>query len=225
MVIRFKSNQNNKLRESAKNSNAKDIWLKNFDGTYDSVDHICEILGTTRKDLTKVYIPDNVKEIGESAFVYCTSLKNITIPNSVTKICSRAFEGCNLIKNIIIPNSVTELGEFAFLGCYSLTRVTIGNGITSIGRQTFAFCESLKNITIPDSVKKISKDAFKGCTSLTIKTNNSYVVSYCKRYNIPVKSSVVTESKENYSKNSQVKDVWLKNFDGTADSVSRICKI
>ena len=30
MVIRFKSNQNNKLRESAKGLNAKDIWLKNI---------------------------------------------------------------------------------------------------------------------------------------------------------------------------------------------------
>ena len=44
MVIRFKSNQTKKLHESAKDPNVKDIWLKNFDGTYDSVDHICEII-------------------------------------------------------------------------------------------------------------------------------------------------------------------------------------
>lgn len=181
----------------SKNLNIKDVWLKYFDGTHDSVNRICEILGTTRKDLTKAYIPNSVKEIGESAFVYCTSLKSITIPNSVTKIRSRAFEGCNSIKSIVIPDSVIELGEFAFLGCYSLTSAIIGNGITSIGYQTFAFCEWLKNVIIPDSIAKIDSDAFKNCPVLIIKTNNPYAIEYCEENNIPVKSSKNT--KENYN--------------------------
>ena len=80
-----------------KNSQVKDVWLKNFDGTADSVDHICEILGTKREDLVEAYIPDSVTKIGESAFSRCISLKSITIPDSVTSIDNFAFDGCILL--------------------------------------------------------------------------------------------------------------------------------
>ena len=41
-------------------------------------------------------IPDNVTEIGESAFSDCTELTSITIPNSVTEIGWDAFSAAQV---------------------------------------------------------------------------------------------------------------------------------
>ena len=71
MVIRFKSNQTKKLHESIEDSNVKDIWLENFDGTADSVSRICKILGLEQEDITEAYIPYGITKICEEAFKYC----------------------------------------------------------------------------------------------------------------------------------------------------------
>ena len=55
------------------------------------------------------------------------------IPNTVTNIGESAFLGCSSLTNVTIPNSVTSLGDGAFWGCTSMTNVTIGNSVTSIG--------------------------------------------------------------------------------------------
>jgi len=119
------------------------------------------------KNITKVTIPNSVKNIGDSAFSDCISLTNITIPNSVSSIGERAFFGCTSLTNITIPDSVTSIGNRSFERCTSLTSITIPNSITSIGNQVFAGCSSLTNITIPNSVTNIGNRAFSRCTGLT----------------------------------------------------------
>ena len=159
MVIRFKSNQNNKLRESVEDLNVKDVWYKYFDGTFDSVDNICKILGTTRKGITEAYIPNGVTRIGDWAFEDCTSLKNITIPNSVTRIEDHTFSTCESLTSITIPDNVREIGFGAFFQCDSLTSVTIPDSVTRIGSLAFVQCPSLKSVTIGNGVTKIGMDA------------------------------------------------------------------
>ena len=118
-------------------------------------------------------IPDGVTEIGEKAFLDCTSLESVTIPDSVTKIGDCAFSYCTSLASVNIPSSVTEIGDYAFEECTSLESVTIGSkayvsfhgctslksviildGVTEI-RIAFSDCASLESITIPSSVKKI----------------------------------------------------------------------
>ena len=62
---------------------------------------------------SKVVIPDSVTEIGEYAFLSCSSLSSITIPDSVTKIERCAFCGCESLKEISIPKDC-EVDERAF---------------------------------------------------------------------------------------------------------------
>lgn len=155
----------------------KDVWHKYFNGTADSVDNICEIIGTTRKDLTKAYIPDSVTAIGDQAFWNCISLTSITIPDGVISIGGGAFIGCTSLKSITIPDSVTSIGSTAFMGCILLESVIIGNSITYIGRSTFSDCTSLKNIIIPDNVVSIGYYAFSSCTSLINITIPNSIIS------------------------------------------------
>lgn len=78
-----------------------------------------------------VTIPEGVTEIGDTAFIGCTSLASVTIPSSVTKIGQSAFASCEGLTSITIPSGVTEIGDNAFVWCTSLT------SITEIGRNAF----------------------------------------------------------------------------------------
>ena len=65
----------------------------------------------------------SVTSIGDSAFLYCSSLTSITIPNSVTSIGDYAFSWCSSLTSITIPNSVTSIGNGAFADCRSLNTI------------------------------------------------------------------------------------------------------
>lgn len=91
-------------------------------------------------------IPNSVIAIGESAFLYCSALKEITIPDSVTAIGGHAFSRCSALKEITIPTSVTAIGGYAFSHCTSLKEITIPDSVISIGGHAFFQCSSLKEI-------------------------------------------------------------------------------
>ena len=115
---------------------------------------------------TKIDIKKGTKEIGASAFSYCSGLASITIPNSVTSIGSSAFKDCNSITSVTIPNGVTSIEENTFSGCSALASITIPNSVTNIGDYAFNNCSNLTSITIPNSVKSIGEDAFENCNNL-----------------------------------------------------------
>ena len=207
MVRYIRSNQVEELTKSAKGLNVKDVWYRYFDGTYESVENICKILGIEREYIVEAYIPNGVTSISDNAFSRCYSLKNITIPNSVTSIGNSAFEDCTSLTSVTIPDSVTRIGESAFAGCESLTSIKIPDSVREIDVDAFFQCNSLTNVTIPDSVTEIGDGAFGHCPSLKsvtigngvtkigrdafvnyndiivnhliITTNNPYVIEYC----------------------------------------------
>ena len=73
--------------------------------------------------VTALVIPDNVTNIRDYAFYYCTGLKSITIPNSVTSIGMYAFDGCKGLKSVTIGTGVKDIGLNAFAKCSNLTDV------------------------------------------------------------------------------------------------------
>ena len=93
-----------------------------------------------RDKIKKVIIENSVTNIGEYAFMFCSSITSVTIPNSVTSIGEGAFQNCSGLTSVTIPNSVTSIGGFAFMYCKGLTSVTIPNSVTSIGEGAFYDC-------------------------------------------------------------------------------------
>jgi hypothetical protein len=130
-------------------------------------------------------------------------VENVVISNNVTSIDRSAFDHCTNLTSITIPNSVTSIGNYAFFKCSSLTSITIPNSVTSIGDCAFAYCTSLTSIIIPNSVTSIGCWALDDCPNLTIYTDNDYVVDYCEKYKIPVKS--LKAKNESYNKRNRLK--------------------
>ena len=91
-----------------------------------------------RCSITKICIPDSVRELCDGCFRGCSSLRHVTFGSSpsLERIGIEAFgvleEGrgkstpCGIVE-ISIPNSVRELGDGCFKGCKSLRRVTFGS--------------------------------------------------------------------------------------------------
>lgn len=133
--------------------------------------------------LTRIDLPDSVKEIGKSAFEGCTGLSIIDIPDSVSKIGEGAFRGCKGLTFVEIPIGISTIPNATFSDCTGLADVKMHDGISSIGstdlvyryeQGAFERCYALTCIHIPNSVRFLGFRAFRGCTGLsTIDIPNS----------------------------------------------------
>lgn len=148
------------------------------------------------KNLQKVWLPENLTQIGDNSFSMCSELKEIILPKALQKIGKNAFCGCPL-SSIVIPEKVVSIGEFAFAKCVQLNNVIFKGSSIKIGKGVFYNCgnisieaaeEILKSISensmiikngvlksyigiggevvIPDVVTEIAAKAFENCTNL-----------------------------------------------------------
>lgn len=85
------------------------------------------------------------REIGASAFRFCTSLEKIEMPNNIEYIGDFAFFGCTDLKKIVLPPTVNEIGECAFNNCSRLKTAVIPQ-VVEIDLLMFSGCTKLKNI-------------------------------------------------------------------------------
>ena len=113
-------------------------------------------------------IPDGVKTIAPSLFIYWGSLESITIPESVTSIGAYAFSGCSSLSKIVFSSnsSIERIEKGSFESCSSITSFEIPDSVTSIGSEAFRDCSGLVDLIIPNSVRRIELSAFRGCRSL-----------------------------------------------------------
>ena len=113
--------------------------------------------------ITKISLPNTIKEIGNSAFGYCTALKTIEIP-ACTRILDSVFIGCTSLEEVTLPDGLISIGNNLFTNCNSLNKVTILSG--NVARYTFADCANLKEIIVGENVSSVAQGAFEDCTSL-----------------------------------------------------------
>lgn len=112
----------------------------------------------------KVFIPSNVKIIGEKAFFECYGLSAVQIPEGVTEIGYRAFRCCKNLESVIIPESVKKIGKEAFEYCESLPSVFLPSNVV-IGEDAFCGCSELFCLEIKPGTT-VGYGAFKRCRRL-----------------------------------------------------------
>ena len=91
------------------------------------------------------------------AFQSCEALPSIDLPQSLREIKSSAFMYCGSLESVVIPYGVTSIGAFG--DCGALSYVEIPDTVTSIGSTAFALCREL-TLSVPDSVTEIGGLAF-----------------------------------------------------------------
>lgn len=124
-------------------------------------------------------IPNNVTNLGISAFQYCNSLTNVAIPGSVNAIGSFAFDSCTSLTNIAVDatNPNYSSADGVVLDKTQTTLIiypggkkggySIPTSVTSIGDKAFQDCYNLASVIISVNVTTIGSDAFLHCTGLT----------------------------------------------------------
>ena len=139
------------------------------------------ILFTVARGISGTYtIPNNITQIGASAFTQCYNITDVSIPSSVTTILNTAFLNCTALTSINIPDSVTSIGVNAFNGCNSLTTVVIGSGTSSILGSAFLNCTSLTSVTINRTTPPTlgNNDVFRNTNNCPIYVPASSVETY-----------------------------------------------
>lgn len=139
--------------------------VDDFDGLFSRMDT------NSKKDLTKVVVPEGVTEIKGDAFTGCYNLTTITLPSTLKGIGDFAFAETSLSGEIVIPEGVVSIGTGAFRNSnsaakFTFTKITLPESLETIGERAFANCEALEEIVIPDKVKRIEEQTFSFCTSL-----------------------------------------------------------
>ena len=120
----------------------------------------------------------NIEIIEASAFKGCSGITKLIIPEGVKQIGSYAFQNCTGLTEVVLPSTVTSIGQYAFDGCNKLTSLELPNGITSaatgLENNAFGRCTQLANVVAPGSLyAEISSSyntfvgrVFPGCSNL-----------------------------------------------------------
>lgn len=118
-------------------------------------------------NLTGIFLPETVKEIGPYAFAGCYYLNLAILPQGLVNLGEGAFKQCRSLLQINLPGQLTNISSESFSGCSSLEKVEIPAQVKTIGPGAFSGSSALRMVQISSSVENIGDHAFAGCTELT----------------------------------------------------------
>ena len=140
--------------------------------------------------LSKVYLPEGVKTIGEYAF-RGTQILDIDIPSSVTSIGQYAFAETRVRSvDFKYDSNLATIGYRAFYNCKSLKEFIMPNTVTKLGTSnnnadeacsTFYECTSLKKIHFSNSLTRLEQYVCYNCSKLVdvvLPQNLKYIRDY-----------------------------------------------
>lgn len=120
--------------------------------------------------LTKVVLPDTLKNIGNYAFKNCP-ITEINLPQSLEIINSQALYGVKAPMVVDLPN-LTTLGQASFLtssvvkvlNLGTITKLQGNNDYNSFG--DFYNCKNLEIVITPNTISSIAAYSLRGCSVL-----------------------------------------------------------
>lgn len=89
----------------------------------------CEFIASKafylNESIEQIVLPDNLIEIGNSAFSNCKSLVDIKFPESLLKIGNSAFEKCEELSSIHLKQNIEFIGKSCFKQCIKLREIKL----------------------------------------------------------------------------------------------------
>jgi len=139
-------------------------------------------------NLSYLLISSGVKEIGEWAFMDCTSLNMVNIPDSVARVGMDAFYNTRFWDDhpagivysynwvvgfkgsagvdLAFPGGTRGIADFAFYGCADAQNAVIHESVQFIGDFAFYACANLTNATVNTTTAAWGDWVFGGCAKL-----------------------------------------------------------
>ncbi len=160
----------------------------------DSAFENCDILKKIDLSNTKI------KQIGNVAFSYCTSLEEIKFPDTLEKIGQCTFSNCNSISNITLPKNLKIIDNGAFIGCNNIRKFVFPDGLKYIGNEAFFECYNLNEVHFPKGVE---------INSYAFSEDTNYKKVYC--YDI---DKIANKSFIYYFINNDTSNIYLNDKTG-----------
>lgn len=137
--------------------------------------------------LTKLYLPNQITKVGQSAFANCDKLTDLHISNNMSKIETGTFEGCTALQEVEIPVKIKEIGTKAFYGSGLKTVTILGDPVIGGGKneKRAEINEQLsvfEKETPKDAQNNIYKHVFNTGFTLCAKEKTSLKTAYYDTY-------------------------------------------
>ena len=97
--------------------------------------------------VTKIIVPDTVKDIEIDAFSYCESLTELSLSKNI-KTLYLDLKGCTSIKKLVIPDSITEIS--CIVREKNLTDLSIGSNLVEVSDDAFRFYSDEEDVDQED---------------------------------------------------------------------------
>ena len=135
-------------------------------------------------NLTEIYIPENVKHIGDYVFAGCPLLKEIIVDEknqSFRSIEGNLYskDGKKLVRYAIgkqvekfhVPEGVRIIAVGAILGAKHLKKIDLPLGLIEINKQAIDGCSGLSSITVPATTTYIGYWGFENTVTVDIESD------------------------------------------------------
>ena len=144
-------------------------YLCSKDGVLYSKDMKTLCLYPNRNSMTIYKMPNSIKNYNINVpFMQRNNLKKLYLSNNLKEIGYYFAAKCKKLEYVSIGKKTKEIGEYAFYENKKLKTIKIkSKKLKNINSAAFGYCKSLKKITLPPSVKKIDEFAFGGCKNLS----------------------------------------------------------
>ncbi len=152
----------NFMKKCAQQGNVRCLILFNADiknkkipdeAFYEQIDGVCPVL----MPIARVFLPDDVLEIGEKAFASMVMVE-VHLPENLRKLDDDCFRYSSYLRgSLSIPDGVTEIPDHAFFGS-GISKLEIPAGVTEIDALSFANNENLQTITCHAAYPPLSAD-------------------------------------------------------------------
>ena len=142
-----------------------------------------QVIGTAKKNVTKIVVPATVKvtsrkgkykgtfsfkvtSIGAKAFQKNKKIKSVKLGANVISVGKKAFYKNSALKTVALSKSVEKIESYAFAECHSLTKVSVpkGSKLKTIKKYAFHGCSKLKTMPLKNAqnLKTLEKNVLEG---------------------------------------------------------------
>lgn len=119
--------------------------------------------------IESVTFPDSLRKIGSEAFIHCINLKQIDFGRGIKEIGKTAFEWCSALTVLKLPPQIKKICEYAFKNCINLKKVILNDGLKMIDCGVFdTHSASMESVKLPKSLKHLEPDNFNTAKSIII---------------------------------------------------------